>query len=63
MNQIRYRPIVLINLLVLKATVLAAEWALEHREWIARGRAYAPVVMGGFAAYFVGVVIGHAIVN
>jgi hypothetical protein len=63
MNQIRYRPIVLINLLVLKATVLAAEWALEHREWIARGRAYAPVVMGGFVAYFIGVVIGHAIVN
>ncbi len=63
MHQIRYRPIVLINLLVLKGTVMAAEWALEHREWIARGRAYAPVVMGGFVAYFVGVVIGRAIVN
>ena len=63
MNQIRYRPIVLINLFVLKATVFAAEWALEHREWIARGRAYAPVVMGGMVAYFVGVVIGQAIVN
>jgi hypothetical protein len=63
MHQIRYRPIVLINLLVLKATVMVAEWALEHREWIARGRAYAPVVMGGFVAYFVGVVIGRAIVN
>jgi hypothetical protein len=53
----------LINLLVLKATVTTAEWALEHREWIARGRAYAPVVLGGFVAYFVGVVIGQAIIN
>ena len=63
MNQFQYRPIVVINLLVLRGTVFAAEWALEHREWIARGRAYAPVVMGGFVAYFVGVVIGHAIVS
>ncbi len=63
MNQLRYRPIVLVNLLVLRGTVLVAEWALEHRDWIARGRAYAPVVVGGFVAYFVGVVIGHAIVS
>ena len=63
MNQYRYRPIILINLLVLKATVKLAEWALEHKEWIARGRAYAPVVLGGFVAYFVGVAIGQAIVN
>ncbi|MFQ5942062.1 MAG: hypothetical protein ACE5JF_00770 [Anaerolineales bacterium] len=63
MNQIRYRPIILINLLVLKATVFAAEWALEHREWIAHARAYSPVVLGGFVAYFVGVVVGRAIIN
>ena len=63
MNQIRYRPVILINLLVLKAAVFVAEWALDHREWVARGRAYSPVVLGGFAAYFVGVVIGQAIIN
>ena len=63
MNQIRYRPVILINLLVLKATVYIAEWALDQREWVARGRAYAPVVLGGFVAYFVGVVIGQAIIN
>ncbi len=63
MNQIRYRPVILVNLLVLKATVFVAEWALEHREWIARGRAYAPVVLGGLVAYFVGVVVGQAIIN
>ena len=63
MNQIRYRPIVLVNLLALKATVFVAEWALTHREWIARGKAYAPVVVSGLVAYFVGVVIGHAIVS
>lgn len=63
MNKYRYRPIILINLLVLKATVFAAEWALEHREWVLRGKAYAPVVLGGFAAYFVGIVVGQAIVN
>jgi hypothetical protein len=63
MNQIRYRPVILVNLLVLKATVFAAEWALEHRQWISRGRAYAPVVLGGFVAYFVGVVVGQAIID
>jgi hypothetical protein len=63
MNRLRYRPIVLINLLLLKATVMAAEWALEHREWIVRTKAYAPVVFGGFVAYFVGIVVGQAIVN
>jgi len=63
MNQVRYRPVILANLLVLKATVFAAEWALEHREWIARGRAYAPVVLGGFVAYFIGVVVGQAIMG
>ena len=63
MNQIRYRPVILINLLVLKATVFVAEWALDHREWVAHGRAYAPVVLGGFVAYFVGLVIGQAIIN
>ena len=63
MNQYRYRPIILINLLVLKATVVLAEWALEHKEWVARGKAYGPVVFGGFVAYFVGVVIGQAIIN
>lgn len=63
MNELRYRPIVLINLLVLRATVLVAEWALEHRKWISHARAYAPVVVSGFVAYFVGVVIGHAIVS
>jgi hypothetical protein len=63
MNQFRYRPVIFVNLLVLKATVFAAEWALEHREWISRGRAYAPVVLGGFVAYFVGVVVGQAIID
>ncbi|MCH8093686.1 MAG: hypothetical protein IH858_00260 [Chloroflexi bacterium] len=63
MNQIRYRPIILVNLLALRTTVLVAEWALTHREWIARGKAYAPVIVSGFVAYFVGVVIGHAIVS
>jgi hypothetical protein len=63
MNQIKYRPVILINLLVLRATVFAAEWALEHRVWISRGRAYAPVVLGGFVAYFVGVVVGQAILS
>jgi len=63
MNQIRYRPVILINLLVLKATVFVAEWALDHREWVSHGRAYAPVVLGGFVAYFIGVVIGQAIIN
>lgn len=63
MNQIRYRPIILVNLLVLRTTVLVAEWALTHREWIVRGKAYAPVIVSGFVAYFIGVVIGHAIVS
>jgi hypothetical protein len=63
MNQIRYRPVILVNLLVLKATVFAAEWALEHRQWISSGRAYAPVVLGGFVAYFIGVVVGQAIIS
>jgi len=63
MNQLRYRPIILINLFVLKATVFAAEWALEHREWVVRARAYAPVVLGGFVAYFIGIVVGQAIVS
>ena len=63
MNQIRYRPVILVNLLVLKATVFAAEWALEHRQWISHGRAYAPVVFGGFVAYFIGVVVGQAIIS
>ena len=63
MNQYRYRPIVLVNLLLLKATVIVAEWALEHKEWIARGKTYAPVALGGFVAYFVGIVIGQAILN
>lgn len=63
MNQIKYRPVILINLLVLRATVFVAEWALEHRVWISRGRAYAPVVLGGFVAYFVGVVVGQAILS
>ena len=63
MNQLRYRPIVALNLLLLKTTVLLAEWALQHREAVRRGRAYAPVVFGGFAAYFAGRVVGQAIIN
>ncbi len=63
MNQIKYRPVIVINLLVLRATVFAAEWALDHRVWISRGQAYAPVVLGGFVAYFVGVVVGLAIIS
>ena len=54
---------ILVNLLALRTTVLVAEWALTHREWIVRGKAYAPVIVIGFVAYFVGVVIGHAIVS
>ena len=61
MNRLRYRPIVLINLFALRATVFAAEWALKHREWVAVGRNYAPVALGGIAAYFLGVVIGQAV--
>lgn len=63
MNQLKYRPIVMLNLLLLKATVVIAEWALKHRESVRLGRAYAPVVLGGFAAYFAGRVVGHAIIN
>lgn len=63
MDKLRYRPIVLLNLLILKATVFVAEWALKHRDWVSRGRAYAPVFAGGFAAYFVGRVVGQAILT
>lgn len=63
MNRLRYRPIVVVNLVMLRATVFLAEWALAHRDWVMRGRAYAPVVLGGIAAYLVGLVIGQAIVN
>ena len=63
MNQLKYRPIVVLNLILLKATVLLAEWALEHRETVRLGRAYAPVVLGGFAAYFAGRMVGQAIMN
>ena len=63
MNQLKYRPIVVLNLILLKATVFLAEWALKHRETVRLGRAYAPVVLGGFAAYFAGQVVGQAIMN
>ncbi|MGH2619991.1 MAG: hypothetical protein ACRDHG_05400 [Anaerolineales bacterium] len=63
MNQLKYRPIVVLNLLLLKTTVVLAEWALKHREAVRLGRAYAPVVLGSFAAYFAGRVVGQAIVN
>ena len=63
MNQLKYRPIVVLNLLLLKTTVVLAEWALKHRKAIRIGRAYAPVVLGSFGAYFAGRVVGQAIIN
>ena len=63
MNKLKYRPIVVLNLLLLKTTVLLAEWALQHREAVRLCRAYAPVFLGGFAAYFAGRVVGQAIIN
>ena len=63
MNQLKYRPIVVLNLLLLKTTVFVAEWALKHRAAVKLGRAYAPVVLGSFAAYFAGRVVGQAIIN
>jgi hypothetical protein len=63
MNKLKYRPIVVLNLLLLKTTVLLAEWALQHREPVRLGRAYAPVFLGGCVAYFAGRVVGQAIIN
>lgn len=63
MNKLRYRPIVILNLIVLRATVALTEWALEHRERLAQVRTYAPVFAGGMAAYFVGRVVGQAILT
>jgi hypothetical protein len=63
MDKLRYQPIVLLNLVILKATVFVTEWALEHREWITRARMYAPVFGGGLVAYFVGRVVGQAILT
>ena len=63
MNQFKYQPIVLLNLVLLKATVFLAEWALEHREMVRLSRAYGPVLAGGFAAYFAGRVVGQAILS
>lgn len=63
MNQLRYKPIVIANLIVLRATVAVAEWALEHRQALAQIRVYAPVFAGGMAAYFVGRVVGQALLT
>lgn len=63
MNKLRYQPIVILNLVVLQATVAITEWALEHRERLTQVRAYAPVIAGGMAAYFVGRVVGQAILT
>lgn len=63
MNQFKYQPIVLLNLILLKATVFLTEWALKHRETVRLGRAYGPLMVGAFAAYFAGRVIGQAILS
>jgi hypothetical protein len=63
MNKLRYQPIVLLNLVLLKASVFVTEWALEHRQWIGHARTYAPVFAGGLVAYFVGRVVGQAILT
>lgn len=63
MNNLKYQPIVYLNLLILKASVFLAEWALDHRQWVTRARAYAPVFAGGLVAYFAGRVVGQAILT
>lgn len=63
MNQLRYKPIVILNLIILRATVAATEWALQHRKALAQIRIYAPVFAGGMAAYFVGRVVGQALLT
>lgn len=63
MDKLRYRPIVILNLIALKATVAITEWALEHRSSLNQLRAYAPIFAGGIAAYFVGRIVGQAILT
>jgi hypothetical protein len=61
MDRVKYRPIVLFNLLALRTTVYIAEWALRHRRVIDLGKEYAPVALGSCLAYYAGRVVGQAI--
>jgi hypothetical protein len=51
------------RLILLRATVFLAEWAIRHRGLLLRAKDYAPLVAGTAGAYLLGRMVGLALIH